>query len=308
MKILFLGTGGSVPTVERGSPCIALKRESELLFFDCGEGAQRQLAFAKTRFGRLSKIFITHLHGDHVLGLGGLLQSLSLSRRTKPIQIFGPPGIRRFIEALGETLHFMPTFDLIIDEIKNVGKILDANQYTVSVCKTDHDSILSLAYLLEEKPRPGQFFPDKCRRLGVSEGPEWKKLQSGESIRLENGNIVTADMVLGPKRPGRKIVYSGDTRPTKDIVALSSNADALIHDSTYDDSLLDKAMEYGHSTAGQAAEVAKQAKVKLLILTHISNRYKDDRILLEQAQKIFPNTIVAKDFAEIFVPQADIGS
>lgn len=308
MKILFLGTGGSVPTVERGSPCIALKRENELFFFDCGEGAQRQLAFAKTRFGRLSKIFITHLHGDHVLGLGGLLQSLSLSRRTKPIQIFGPPGIRRFIEALGETLHFMPTFDLIIDEIKIVGKILDANQYTVSVCKTDHDSILSLAYLLEEKPRPGQFFPDKCRQLGVPEGPEWKKLQSGESIRLENGSIVTPDMVLGPKRLGRKIVYSGDTRPTKDIVALSSNADALIHDSTYDDSLLDKAMEYGHSTASQAAEVAKQAKVKLLILTHISNRYKDDQILLEQAQKIFPNTIVAEDFAEIFVPQVDIDS
>ena len=307
MRILFLGTGGSVPTVERGSPCIALRRESELLFFDCGEGAQRQLAFAKLRSGNLSKIFITHLHGDHVLGLGGLLQSLSLSQRTKPIQIFGPQGIRRFIEALCETLHFMPSFDLIVEEIGDAGKIFETNQYTISVCKTDHDSILSLGYLLEEKWRPGQFFPERCKQLGVPEGPQWKKLQSGESVRLENGNIVSPEMVLGPRRPGRKVVYSGDTRPTKDVVALSSDADALIHDSTYDDSLMNKAMEYGHSTAGQAAEVAKQAKVKLLILTHISNRYKDDQILLEQARKIFPNTIIARDFAEVPVPRVETG-
>jgi len=307
LRILFLGTGGSVPTVERGSPCIALRRESELLFFDCGEGAQRQLAFAKLRSGNLSKIFITHLHGDHVLGLGGLLQSLSLSRRTKPIQIFGPQGIRRFIEALCETLHFMPSFDLIVEEIGDAGKIFETNQYTISVCKTDHDSILSLGYLLEEKWRPGQFFPERCKQLGVPEGPQWKKLQSGESVRLENGNIVSPEMVLGPRRPGRKVVYSGDTRPTKDVVALSSDADALIHDSTYDDSLMNKAMEYGHSTAGQAAEVAKQAKVKLLILTHISNRYKDDQILLEQARKIFPNTIIARDFAEVPVPRVETG-
>lgn len=302
MEILFLGTGGSVPTVERGSPCIALRRESELLFFDCGEGAQRQLAFAKLRYGRLSKIFITHLHGDHVLGLGGLLQSLSLSRRTRPIQVLGPTGIRRFIEALSETLHFMPSFDVIIDEIKDAGGVFENSQYVVSACRTDHDNILSLAYRLEEKSRPGQFFPDKCKQLGVPEGPQWKKLQFGESISLENGTVVTPEMVLGPKRPGRKIVYSGDTRPTKDIVTLSSGADTLIHDSTYDDSLMEKAAEYGHSTASQAARVAKEAKVKLLILTHISNRYKDDRILLEQARRIFPNTIVAKDFAEILVP------
>lgn len=308
LRILFLGTGGSVPTVERGSPCIALRRESELLFFDCGEGAQRQLAFAKIRSGNLSKIFITHLHGDHVLGLGGLLQSLSLSQRTKPIHIFGPQGIMRFIEALRETLHFVLSFDLIIEEIRDEGKILETNQYAVNVCKTDHNSILSLAYLLEERWRPGQFFPEKCMKLAVPEGPLWKKLQSGESVRLENGKIVTPEMVLGPRRPGRKVVYSGDTRPTKDIVALSSDADALIHDSTYDDSLLDKAVEYGHSTASQAAEVAKQAKVKLLILTHISNRYKDDGILLEQAKRIFPNTIVARDFAEVTIPNVETGS
>jgi ribonuclease Z len=296
-----------VPTSERGSPCVALRRENELLFFDCGEGTQRQLAFAKIRSGNLSKIFITHLHGDHVLGLGGLLQSLSLSQRTRPIQIFGPYGIRGFIEALSETLHFMPCFDLIIEEIRDAGIILETKQYAVNVCKTDHDNALSLAYLLEEKWRPGQFFPEKCVQLGVPEGPQWKRLQSGESIRLENGNIVTPEMVLGTRRPGRKVAYSGDTRPSKDVIALSSDADALIHESTYDDSLLNKAEEYGHSTASQAAEVAKQAKVKLLILTHISNRYKDDGILLEQARRIFPNTIVARDFLEIFVPYGEMG-
>ncbi len=284
---------------------MALRRESELLFFDCGEGAQRQLAFAKLRYGRLSRIFITHLHGDHVLGLGGLLQSLSLSRRTRPIQVFGPTGIRKFIQALSETLHFIPSFDVIIDEINDAGRVFENSQYIVSVCRTDHDNILSLAYRLEEKWRPGRFFPDKCRQLGVPEGPKWKKLQLGESVRLENGTVVTSEMVLGPKRPGRGIVYSGDTRPTKDVVTLSSGADILVHDSTYDDSLMDKAAEYGHSTASQAARIAEEAKVKLLVLTHISNRYKDDRILLEQARRIFPNTIVARDFADIPVPSAD---
>jgi ribonuclease Z len=279
-----------------------------LIFFDCGEGTQRQLTFAKVRSGNLSKIFITHLHGDHVLGLGGLLQSLSLSQRTRPLQIFGPLGIRRFIEALSETLHFMPSFDLITEEIRDAGRILETNQYAINACKTDHDNILSLAYLLEEKWRPGQFFPEKSKHLGVPEGPQWKRLQSGESVRLENGNIVTPEMVLGPRRPGRKVVYSGDTRPSKDVIALSSDADALIHDSTYDDSLSDKAAEYGHSTASQAAEVARQAKAKLLILTHISNRYRDDGILLGQARKIFPNTIIARDFVEVFVPYAEIGS
>jgi len=295
-----------VPTVDRSCPCIALKRENELIFFDCGEGTQRQLAFAKMRSGNLSKIFISHLHGDHVLGLAGLLQSLSLSQRTRPIEVFGPEGIRGFIEALSETLHFRPSFDVTIEEIKSAGMILETNQYSVHVCKTDHDSMLSLAYLLEETWRPGHFFPEKCIELGVPEGPQWKRLQSGESVRSEKGNIVTPEMVLGPRRPGRKVVYSGDTRPAKDVIALSSDADALIHDSTYDDSLLEKASEYGHSTASQAAEVAKQAKAKLLILTHISNRYRDDEKLLEQARRIFPNTIIARDFSEVFVPYADV--
>ena len=279
-----------------------------MIFFDCGEGTQRQLAFAKIRSGNLSKIFITHLHGDHVLGLGGLLQSLSLSQRTRPIELFGPQGIKAFIEALRETLHFMPSFDLIIEEVRDVGTILETNQYSVNVCKTDHNGILSLAYLLEEKWRPGQFFPEKCKQLGVPEGPQWKRLQFGKSVRLQNGNTVTPEMVLGPRRPGRKVVYTGDTRPSNDVIALSSDADALIHDSTYDDSLLTKAAEYGHSTASQAAEVAKLAKAKLLILTHISNRYKDDGILLEQARRIFPNTIIARDFIEILVPYVEISS
>jgi ribonuclease Z len=139
-------------------------------------------------------------------------------------------------------------------------------------------------------------------KLSVPEGPLWKKLQLGESVKLKNGAILTSEMVVGTRRPGRKIVYSGDTRPTRNIVALSASADVLIHDATYDDSLLDRAVEYGHSTASQAAEVAKAANVRLLVLTHISNRYKDDRVILEQAQRVFQNTIVARDFVEIAVP------
>jgi len=306
LKILFLGTGGSAPTIERGSPSVALRTEGELLFFDCGEGTQRQLAFAKLRHGKLSRVFITHLHGDHVLGLGGLLQTLSLSGRERPMQIFGPPGIDKFIEALRETLQFIPTFQITINEIKNPDKVFENDQYAIRACKADHDNIPSFAFLFEEKWRPGRFSADKARKLGLPEGPLWKKIQFGESVKLKNGSIVTSEMVVGPRRPGRKMVYSGDTRPTKDIVSLSSNADVLIHDATYDDSLLDKAMEYGHSTASQAAEVAREANVRLLVLTHISNRYKDDGILLEQAQRIFRNTVVAKDFTEISVPSHDV--
>lgn len=299
LKVLFLGTGGSVPTIERGAPSVSLIIEGELLFFDCGEGTQRQLAFAKLRHGRLSKIFITHLHGDHVLGLGGLLQTLSLSGREKPMQIFGPPGIGKFIEALRETLRFLPTFQLTINEIRNPGEVFENNRYIVRACKADHDGLLSFAFLFEEKWRPGRFSPDKARKLGVPEGPLWKKLQLGESVKLKNGSTVTSETVVGARRPGRRVAYSGDTRPTKDIVSLSSNADVLIHDATYDDSLLDKAKEYGHSTASQAAEVAREANVGLLVLTHISNRYKDDSILLEQAKSVFQNTVVARDFTEI---------
>ncbi|WXG45794.1 MAG: ribonuclease Z [Candidatus Atabeyarchaeum deiterrae] len=301
MRILFLGTGGSVPTVERGSPSIVLKLGGELLFFDCGEGTQRQLAFSKTRYGKLSKIFITHLHGDHVLGLGGLLQTLSLSRRSKPMQIFGPPGIKRFIEALRETLQFGLSFEVTIYEILEQGKILENEQYMVQVCKTDHDNIPSFGYSFQEKSRPGEFFPEKAKRLGVPEGPLWKRLQLGGSVKQKNGIIISSEMVLGPRRRGRKIVYSGDTRPSKDLVSLSSDADVLIHDSTYDDSLSEKAMEYGHSTASQAAQTAREANARLLVLTHISNRYKDTRILLEQAQRIFMNTIIAADLTEIQV-------
>jgi len=306
LKILFLGTGGSVPTIERGSPSVALRTEGELLFFDCGEGTQRQLAFAKLRHGKLSRVFITHLHGDHVLGLGGLLQTLSLSGRERPMQIFGPPGIDKFIEALRETLQFMPTFRITINEIRDIEKVFENDQYTIRACKADHDNIPSFAFLFEEKWRPGRFSADKARKLGLPEGPLWKKIQFGESVKLKNGSIVTSEMVVGPRRPGRKIAYSGDTRPTKEIVSLSSNADVLIHDATYDESLLNKAVEYGHSTASQAAEVAREANVRLLVLTHISNRYKDDGILLEQAQRIFRNTVVAKDFTEISVPSHDV--
>jgi ribonuclease Z len=302
LQIFFLGTSGSVPTVERGSPCIALRNDGELIFLDCGEGTQRQLAFTNLRYGRLSKILITHLHGDHVLGLGGLLQTLSLSGRSRALHVFGPPGIAGFLEALRETLHFMSSFEIIVSEIQNVGRVFETDQYVIEVCKADHESVFSIAYSLEEKQRPGEFFPEKARKLGVPEGPLWRKLQYGELVRLVDGTVVKPEMVVGPKRQGRKVVYTGDTKPSKDIVTMSFNADVLIHDSTYDDSLLDKAVEYGHSTASQAAGVAKEAKVKLLVLTHISNRYRNDETLLEQARSIFKNTIAARDFMNITVP------
>jgi ribonuclease Z len=272
--------------------------------FDCGEGVQRQMIIAKTGLHRKMKIFISHMHGDHILGLPGLLQTMALLDREKKLDVYGPPGIKLFLEDIRETVQFVLTFPVEIHEIYEAGVVCEENEYTVQAIWANH-IVPSLAYALVEKPRPGKFYPERTQALGVPKGPLWSKLQHGHEIKLPNSRIIKPKDVIGPPRLGRKIVYTGDTRPFRGFAKFAAGADLLIHDATLDDELAERADEDGHSTPDQAARNAKKAKVKQLILTHISARYDNASILLEQAKKIFRNTQVAEDFMRIEIPLLD---
>jgi ribonuclease Z len=301
LKVTFLGTAGSVPTPKRSLPAILIQREGEQIMFDCGEGVQRQMIKAKVGFHKKMKIFITHMHGDHVLGLPGLLQTMALLDRERKLDVYGPSGVKRFLESIKETVQFVLTFPVEIHEIFEPSTVCQEKDYVVETVWAKH-VIPSLAYALVEKPRPGKFYPEKAKALGVPEGPLWGELHHGKEVRLPNGKIVKPEDVMGPRRPGRKIVYTGDTKPFRGLVKFAANADLLIHDATLDDTLAGRAEEDGHSTPSQAATIAKKAKAKKLVLTHISARYDDASLLLEQARKLFKNTQVAEDFLKIEIP------
>lgn len=301
LQVVFLGTAGSVPTLKRSLPSVAIKRKGELILFDCGEGVQRQMIQAKLGFHKKMKIFVTHMHGDHVLGLPGILQTMSMMDRKKKLKVYGPPGTQAFVDAVQRTIQFVLTFPLKIFEIEHEGVAYEGKEYKIYAVWADH-VIPSLAYALAEKPRPGKFYPTKAKKLGVPEGPFWGRLQNGSAVKLPDGREIKPEQVMGPLRPSRKIVYTGDTRPFSGLIKLAENADLLIHDCTLDDELSEKAWEDGHSTPSQAAEIAKKAKAKKLVLTHISARYKTPKILLEQAKKIFSAVDVAQDFMRINIP------
>jgi ribonuclease Z len=304
MHVIFLGTAGSVPTQERSLPAVLIKRQNEQLMFDCGEGVQRQMIKAKVGFHKKTKIFISHMHGDHVLGLPGLLQTMALMDRQKKLEIYGPPGIKQFLECTRETLQFGLTFPVEIHEIYKAGAVCEEKEYIVKAAKSNH-VITSLAYAFLEKPRPGKFYPEKARALSVPEGELWSKLQHGDTVKLPNGRVVSPADVMGSLRQGRKVVYTGDTRPIKGFAKFAADADLVIHEATFDDTLTEKAAEDGHSTPSQASEAALKAKAKKLVLVHISARYSDPRLLLEQAQRVFKNTVVAEDFMALELPLPD---
>lgn len=300
MRVIFLGTSGSIPTPTRGAPAIAVVREGEIILLDCGEGAQQKMFAARLGFRRPTKIFITHLHGDHTLGLPGLLQTMSLLGRERPLQIYGPRGIREFLRAFTSILG-EPKFPLEVVEVVEGGRVCDGGSYNVFVISADHNQE-AWSYALIEEPRPGRFHPEKALELGVPEGPLWKRLQQGEAVTLSGGRVVRPGEVVDPPRPGRRVVYSGDTRPNEELVELARGADLLIHESTFGDELAEKAFLDGHSTPSQAAEIAVKAGVRELILTHISPRYADSTELLDQARGVFKGTRVAEDLMEVEVP------
>ncbi len=296
LRVTFLGTSGSMPTLKRSLPSIVLRYSADLLMFDCGEGTQRQMVSARLGFPRKMKIFVTHMHGDHVLGLPGLIQSMALLGRENRLDIYGPRGIRDFLECVRETLEFGLNFPLEVHEIRS-GENINESYYQVRTASADH-VVPALCYAFVEKPRPGRFKVSVAKRLKIPEGPLRKKLQSGCSI-IVSGRRIMPQEVIGPSRPGLKITYTGDTRPSKAVTTLAQGSDLLIHDACFDSSLEDKAELDGHSTAAQAAQVARKARVRQLALTHISARYRDQKILLTEARKVFRSSFVAEDLMTV---------
>jgi ribonuclease Z len=296
LKIIFLGTGGSWPTVKRNVASVAIKRGSEIILFDCGEGTQRQFQKSKLSYMQISKVFISHFHGDHFLGLPGLFQTMQLNDRTTPLHIYGPEGIDHLLNQLLSLGYFKPNYSIIAHDISTKSS-LDFDDYFVKIFEVDH-GVPTYAYSLEEKLRAGKFNKTKALELGIPEGPLFSKLQKGNKIKLNDGTVISPRDVLGPSREGRKIVISGDTRPCKKMITFAKNADILIHDSTFDSSLEEIANQYGHTTSRQAAIIAKEAKVDTLFLTHISPRYLNNNSMEEEAREIFTKSFVPKDFQE----------
>ena len=296
MKLVFLGTSAAQPTAERGMTCICLVLDREILMFDAGEGAQ--IAFQKSKLGwnKKIRIFVTHMHGDHCVGILGLLQTMSLQNRTESVDIYGPAGIEEFIAANLKILNFGLTFPVRIIRIKE-GMVCDDPGYTVHVCEAEH-SIPAYSYRFTEKDRPGKFYPEKAKSLGVPEGKMWHDLQSGNEIKIGNKIIKPSD-VTGDKRKGIKIGISGDTRPTAKLTEFFKDCNYMTFDSTYSDTLRDKAKENYHSTAKEAAELAKKAGVSNLILTHFSARYEAVDELVNEAKTIHGSVTAARDLLEI---------
>jgi len=296
MKLVFLGTSAAQPTENRGLSCICLERDGEILMFDAGEGTQ--ISYMKSGLGwnKKMKLFVTHLHGDHCIGILGLLQTMSMQHRTEVLEIFGPNGIEEFIAANIRVLNFGLSFPVLINIIKE-GKIFENKKYSIYVSKANH-SITAFSYLFEEKDKPGRFNLKKAKELGIPEGELWNKLQNGNEITI-NDKIITPEQVLGEKRAGKKIGISGDTMPTEQLKQFFENCDYLVFDSTFLDKEKQKAQDTCHSTAKQAATLGKNAKVKKLVLTHFSARYKDEIEHLKEALEIHDSVITAKDLLEI---------
>ena len=292
MELIFLGTGGAHPTLERSTTCICLVKDGEVLMFDAGEGAQIPYLKAGLGWNKKMKIFVTHLHGDHCIGILGFLQTMTLQNRTEPIEIYGPEGIEEFIAANTKVMNFGLSFPVLITSV-NEGLVVNEKKYEVRACEAKH-SVPTFSFVFQEKEKPGTFYPEKATALGVPKGELWHRLQQGEEVIIENKSIKPSE-VMGPNVSGKKIGISGDTRPIKNLEVFFKNCDYLVFDSTFSDDLKQKAIESCHSTAKEAATFAKNAGVKNLILTHFSARYKNENVLLEEAKAIHDSVIAAND-------------
>ena len=303
LKVLFLGTSAARPTVERNVSGLVVTREGESLLFECGEGTQRQMMRYGVSFA-LSDIFFTHFHADHFLGIIGLIRTLGLQGRTEPMRFFGPRGAKRVLgAALGLGVE-RATFEVEIVEVEP-GQTLSRGDYEIRAFAVEHGGG-ALGYALVEKDRLGRFNPDRARELGVPEGPLWGKLQRSQSVTLEDRRVVGPESIVGAPRPGRKLVYTGDTRPCAAAVDAAAEADLLVHEATFGEEEKVRAKETGHSTAQEAAQVALAAGVKKLVLCHVSARYSiSAEELVKEAREVFPNVSVARDGMEVEVPFQD---
>jgi ribonuclease Z len=299
MEVVFLGTSGCVPTETRNLSSVLVSYLNQPYLFDCGEGTQRQMRLAGINFMKIDHIFLTHLHADHFLGLGGMIQSMDFMERTRPLNIYGPKGTERTVNTLLSAGTFI--LDHLTVELHEVapGLVLDEGKFTVSCAKTIHTAN-SLAYCFEEKPHR-KFLKQKALSLGVPEGRLFADLQDGKSVTVK-GKTITADDVLDEPIAGRKVVYTGDTRPSESVVKLAANSHILIHDGTFSHEEKELVEDSAHTTNVQAAEIARKANVKKLYLTHISQRYpkpEDLKKIVDEARKIFPETYIAEDLLKI---------
>lgn len=300
MTVTFLGTGSGVPSLERGLACVAVQRQGELLLFDCGEAAQIQYRRAGLGFAPLTTIAISHMHGDHVTGLLGLLMSLQMADRVEELELFGPPGLGEYVRCNRRALQTHFGYRLTLREEGGPAVFRENDAYRLIAAPLDH-RLFCLGFRLEERARPGRFDVGAAKKLGVPEGPLFGRLQRGEAVELPGGLTVSPEDVLGPARPGAVLAYCTDTRPCDAAVELARGADLLIYEGTFDATMPDEAHRKGHSTVADAARVAAAAEVRQLVITHISPRYQDIGPLLAQARAIFPNTRIARDLYRVDV-------
>jgi ribonuclease Z len=304
LTIRLLGTSASRPTIERNVSSLAIHREGETLMFDCGEGTQRQMMRYGVSFA-LEDIFFTHMHADHLLGIIGLMRTMALQGRMERLRLWGPRGTSRVLKR-AEGLGFeRMTFPVEIIEL-DAGQRLERAGYAIAAFAVDHRGSASLGYAIVEQERKGRFNPDMARELGIPEGPMWGNIHRGLSVTLADGRVIEPSTLVGPKRPGRTVVITGDTRPCAETLEASRNADLLIHEATFGDEEAERALETGHSTAREAAQLARDAGVCRLVLTHFSARYSRDPGELErEAKEVFQQTLIGKDGTEIEVPFRD---
>ena len=297
LDLVFLGTSGSVPTARRGLAGTLLRRGGERILVDCGEGTQRQLLRSTVGLVELPEVLVTHFHADHYLGLPGMLKTFALRGRVVPLTVYGPPGLADLFGALRRIFGKL-TYPLELVELRP-GDALDRGDYRIVVFKVAH-GVAANGYALVESPRPGRFDVDKANALGVPEGPLFGRLQHGETVILADGRSVSPTDVLGPPRPGRKVVLAGDTAPARSVLDIAREADVLVHEATFAGEEGTRAAETAHATAAGAAELARAADVRMLVLTHLSNRYFGPEIARE-ARAIFAKTVVPRDFDMIDV-------
>lgn len=304
IRVTFLGTAAARPTVGRNVSALSVQRESDLMLFDCGEGTQRQMMRYQTGFS-LGSIFVTHLHADHFLGVIGLLRTLSLQGRTEPLELYCPRGGRKTLESAVALGVERVGFPVNVREL-TPGERVARDGYDIVAFRAAH-GMSALGFALVEHQRLGRFNPERARELGVPEGPLFGKLHRGESV-IVDGRTIEASAVVGPSRPGRRVVYTGDTSPSAEIVEVARSCDLLIHDCTFGEEEAERARETGHATAAEAARVAREAGAKRLVLTHISARYADTPALLErEATQVFQGAVVAHDGMVVEVPYNEDG-
>jgi ribonuclease Z len=305
LDVVFLGTAASMPTAQRSPAALLVRRGSERLLFDCGEGTQRQLQRSAIGLPDLQEIFLTHYHADHFLGLPGMLKTFALRGRDEtPLTVYGPEGLGELFHSLRPFVGRLP-YPLSLVELEP-GKRVERGGYVIEPFAVEH-GLAAVGYAVVEEQRPGEFDVAASDRLGVPAGPERGRLQSGEEVTLADGRVVTPAEVLGEPRPGRKIVITGDTAPSAAVVQAAHGADLLVHEASFLGEEAERAEETMHSTAVEAAEVARLAQVRLLALTHVSPRYFGPE-LAEEASAVFPDTVVPRDFDVIEVPFPERGA